>query len=136
MLICLQDTVAVHHHMEVEAEAMAAVTEVAVTGIHLDLEASLPGGRCHHRTLGATFPNKPREKCSCTNQSWRLAGVLDHFTIFPTLLATALDFPFFTKPLPMMAFSPLTVRHAGLGIAKPYQRPPQGNVETVHQHVS
>ena len=46
MLMRLQDTVAVHHHtVEVEAEAIAAVTEVAVTAIHLDLEDSLPGGR-------------------------------------------------------------------------------------------
>lgn len=44
----------VHRHMEAEAEAMAAVTEVAATEIHLDLEGSLPGGRCHdltHRRL-------------------------------------------------------------------------------------
>ena len=122
--------------MEAEAVAMAAVTEVAATGIHLDLEASPPGGRYHHRTLGATFPNNPGEECSCTNQSWRLAAVLDHFTIIPILLATALDLPFFTKPLPVMAFSLLTLRHAGLGIAKPYRRPPQGDVESVHQHVS
>lgn len=121
--------------MEAEVEAMAAVTEVAATGIHLDLEASLPGGRCHYRTLGATFPNDPGEECSCTIQSWRLAAVLDHFTN-PTLLATALDLQFFTKPLPVMAFSLLTLRHAGLGTAKPYQRPPGGDVEIVRQHVS
>ena len=41
--------VVVHHHME--AGDMAAVTEVAATGIHLDLVGSLPGGKCHHRTL-------------------------------------------------------------------------------------
>ena len=105
--------------MEAEAEAIAAVTEVAATGIHLDLEASLPGGRCHYRTLGATFPDKPGEECSCTIQSWRLAAVLDYFTIIPTLLATALDLRFCTKPLPAMAFSLLTLRHAGLGTAKP-----------------
>ena len=46
MLMRLQDTVAVHHHTaEVEAEAMAAVTGVAVTATHLDLEDNLPGGR-------------------------------------------------------------------------------------------
>lgn len=46
MLMGLQDTVAVHHHMaEAEAEAIAAVTEAAVTEIHLDLEDNLPGGR-------------------------------------------------------------------------------------------
>ena len=48
MLMRLQDTVAVHHHTaEAEAEAMAAVTEVAITEIHLDLEDNLPGGRCY-----------------------------------------------------------------------------------------
>ena len=46
MLMRLQDTVAAHHHTaEAEAEAIAAVTEVAVTAIHLDLEDNLPGGR-------------------------------------------------------------------------------------------
>ena len=40
----------VHHHTEAEAEAMGAVMEVAATGIHLDLEDSLPGGRCYYRT--------------------------------------------------------------------------------------
>lgn len=49
MLIQLQDTVVVHRHME------AAVTEVAVTGIPLDLEGSLPGGRCHYRTHRRLF---------------------------------------------------------------------------------
>lgn len=48
--------------MAAEAVAMAAVTEVAATGIHLDLEASPPGGRCHYPTLGATFPNNTGEK--------------------------------------------------------------------------
>ena len=121
--------------MEAEAEAMVAVTEVAATGIHLDLEANLPGGRRDHRTLSATFPNNSGEEFSCTIQSWRLAAVLDHFTI-PTLLATALDLQFFTKPFPMMAFSLLTLRHTGLGTAKPYQRLPRGDVEIVRQHLS
>lgn len=55
MLILLQDTVVVHRHMEAAAAAMAAVTEVAVTGIPLDLEGSLPGGRCHYRTHRRLF---------------------------------------------------------------------------------
>ena len=45
----------VHHHMEAEAEAMAAVMEVVATGIHLDLEGSLPGGRCHYQTPRRLF---------------------------------------------------------------------------------
>ena len=51
MLTLSQDTVVVHQHMEGEVEAIAAVTEVAATGIRLDLEASLPGGRCHYHTF-------------------------------------------------------------------------------------
>ena len=50
----------VHHHMEAGAGAMAADTEVAATGIHLDLEASLPGGRCHYRTFRRLFSDKSR----------------------------------------------------------------------------
>ena len=38
------------HHLE--AEDMAVATEVATMEIHLDLVASPPGGKCHHRTLG------------------------------------------------------------------------------------
>ncbi len=45
----------VHRHMEAEVEAMAAVTEVAAMEIHLDLEDSLPGGRCHHLTPWRLF---------------------------------------------------------------------------------
>lgn len=55
MLISLQDMVVVHHLMEAEAEAMAAVTEVVATEIHLDLEGSLPGGRYHYRTPRRLF---------------------------------------------------------------------------------
>ncbi len=39
----------VHRHMEAEAAVIAAVMEVAATGIHLDPAGSL-GGRCHYRT--------------------------------------------------------------------------------------
>ena len=41
--------------MEAEAEATVAVTEVAATGIHLDLEGNLPGGRCHPRISWRLF---------------------------------------------------------------------------------
>lgn len=42
--------VVARHHME--ADNMAVATEVATMEIHLDLVASPPGGKCHHRTLG------------------------------------------------------------------------------------
>ena len=45
--------VVARHHME--AEDIAVATEVATMEIHLDLVASLPGGKCHHRTLGDFF---------------------------------------------------------------------------------
>ena len=47
--------VAVHHHME--AEDMAEDMEVAAMEIHLDLAASLPGGRHHYRTRGGSLPS-------------------------------------------------------------------------------
>ena len=47
MLIEWQDMVVVHHHTEVEA--IAVVTGVAATGILLDLEGSLRGGKHHYR---------------------------------------------------------------------------------------
>ena len=41
--------------MEAAAEAIAAVMEVAATGIHLDLGGSLPGGRCDYCTRRRLF---------------------------------------------------------------------------------
>ena len=35
----------------IAAEVMAAVTEVAAMGIHLDLVGSPPGGSCQYRTF-------------------------------------------------------------------------------------
>ena len=59
----LQDTVAVHHHTaEAEAEATAAVTEVAVTEIHLDLEDNLPGGRRYYWKHRRLFSKKHWER--------------------------------------------------------------------------
>ena len=65
--------------MEAEAEAMAAVT-----GIHLDLEASLPGGRCHYRTLGATFPNYQGKNVLARSSpgAWLVCSITSRFQLY------------------------------------------------------
>ena len=130
----MQDTAVVHRPMEAEVEAIAAVTEVAAMEIHLDLEDSLPGGRCHHLTPWRLFSKQSRGRQSCT--TWRLAAVLDHITMISTFLATALRSPILHEASSVLAYFLLTLRHAGLGAAKPCQRPPWSDVAAVHQHVS
>ena len=53
--------VVVHHLTAVEAEVMAVAIAVAATEIPLDLEGSLPGGRCHYCTTWRPSPTDPEK---------------------------------------------------------------------------